>query len=230
VGDREPDLVDVAEHREHRLGAVLADAGEARSQPVGAGGRERRRLAPDPARRGLIARRGGGRQQGLEELGGVGHRREASLGPVAERARLIGINHVALEVDDVDEALEFYGRLFEVELRSHMGRMAFIEMGDQFLAVASGRRQGPDDQRHFGLVVDDVDAVRAALAAAGVEEIPTPFDKSVDFQDPWGNHFQVVAYPEVQFERTPGVKRALGIEGLEKSEDARREIAEKGLD
>jgi predicted enzyme related to lactoylglutathione lyase len=148
---------------------------------------------------------------------------------VARRARLVGINHVALEVGDVDEALEFYGWLFDVELRSRMGRMAFIEMGDQFLALSQGRSQEPDRARHFGLVVDDVAAVRSALADAGVDEIPTPFEKSVDFRDPWGNHFQVVAYPEIQFERTPAVKRALGIEGLEKSESARREIAEKGL-
>ena len=148
---------------------------------------------------------------------------------MAKRARLVGINHVALEVGDLDEALDFYGRLFNVELRSRMAQMAFIEMGDQFLALSQGRTQEADGARHFGLVVDDVEAVRTALAAAGVDEIPTPFEKSVDFRDPWGNHFQVVAYPEIQFERAPGVKRALGIEGLEKSESARREIAEKGL-
>jgi catechol 2,3-dioxygenase-like lactoylglutathione lyase family enzyme len=145
------------------------------------------------------------------------------------KPRLVGINHVALEVGDLDEALEFYARVFEFELRGRIPGMAFIDMGDQFLALSEGRTQEPDGQRHFGLVIDDVDAVRSALAAEGIDEIPTSFPKSVDFEDPWGNHFQVVAYPEVQFERTPEVKRALGIEDLEKSDSARRELAERGL-
>jgi catechol 2,3-dioxygenase-like lactoylglutathione lyase family enzyme len=149
---------------------------------------------------------------------------------MGERARLVGINQLALEVGGLDEALELYGRLFDFELRGRLGGMAFLDMGDQFLALSEGRTQEADGQRHFGLVVDDVDAVRAALAEAGIDEIATRFEKSLDFRDPWGNHFQVVAYPEIQFERTPGVKRALGIEGLEKSESARREIAEKGID
>ncbi|MGH2950615.1 MAG: VOC family protein [Solirubrobacterales bacterium] len=145
------------------------------------------------------------------------------------RARLIGINHVALEVGDVAVALELFGRLFEFELRGRHGSMAFLDMGDQFLALSEGRTQEADDQRHFGLVVDDVDAVREALAREGIEEIPTRFATSLDFRDPWGNLFQVVSYPEIQFERTSGVQRALGIEAIEKSESARREIAEKGL-
>ncbi|MGH2953179.1 MAG: VOC family protein [Solirubrobacterales bacterium] len=148
---------------------------------------------------------------------------------MAEKARLVGINHIALEVGDLEKALDLYGRLFRFQLRGRMGRMAFIDMGDQFLALSEGRTQEADGQRHFGLVVDDVEAVRAALAAEGIDEIPTRFATSLDFEDPWGNHFQVVAYPEVQFERTPGVRRALGIEDLEKSESARREIAERGL-
>ena len=144
-------------------------------------------------------------------------------------ARLIGINHVALEVGDLDQALDLYRRLFGFELRGRAGRMAFLDAGDQFLAIGEGRTQEPDGGRHFGLVVDDVEAVRAALQREGIEEIPTRFESSLDFRDPWGNRFQVVDYREIQFERTPGVKRKLGIEGLEKSESARREIAEKGL-
>ena len=141
-------------------------------------------------------------------------------------ARLVGINHVALEVGDLDAALELYGRLFEFELRGRVRGMAFIDMGDQFLAVAEGRRQGPDDDRHFGLVVDDKDAVRAALEAAGADIVPS---RGLDFRDPWGNLFQIVDYREVQFERTAGVQRALGLEELEKTPAARREIEEKGL-
>jgi lactoylglutathione lyase len=144
-----------------------------------------------------------------------------------KRARLIGINHIALEVGDVDEALDFYGQLFEIELRGRAGRMAFIDIGDQFIALSEGRTQPPDSQRHFGLVVDDRERVRALLEQAGAEILP---GRGLNFRDPWGNYVQVVAYGEIQFERAPGVKRALGIEDLSKSESARREIAEKGLD
>jgi catechol 2,3-dioxygenase-like lactoylglutathione lyase family enzyme len=141
-------------------------------------------------------------------------------------ARLIGINHIALEVGDVEEALALYGRLFDFELRGRGGRSAFIDMGDQFLALSEGRTQAPDEQRHFGLVVDDKEAVRAAAARAG---LAVSQGRSVRFQDPWGNQFEIVAYGDVQFERAPGVKRKLGIEGLEKTPAARREIEERGL-
>ncbi len=142
-------------------------------------------------------------------------------------ARLIGINHVALEVGDVDAALDLYGRLFTFSLRGRAGRMAFIDMGDQFLAVAGGRRQGPDDGRHFGLVVDDKEAVRAAVEREGLEVVP---GRGLDFLDPWGNRFEVVDYRDIQFERTDGVKRKLGVEGLEKRSAALDEIRSRGLE
>ena len=148
---------------------------------------------------------------------------------MARPARLIGINHVALEVGDVDEALDFYGRLFTFELRGRVPGMAFVDMGDQFLALAQGRTQPRDDGRHFGLVVDDLTAVRSALADEGIDTIETGGGGGFDFYDPWGNRFQVVEYGEIQFERTPGVKRKLGIEELDKSESARREIEDRGL-
>jgi lactoylglutathione lyase len=144
------------------------------------------------------------------------------------QAKLIGMNHVAIEVGDLEAALELYGRLFDFELRGRVPGMAFIDMGDQFLAVSEGRRQGPDDGRHFGLVVDDLEAVRAAAQDAGLEVADSGLG-GLDFRDPWGNFFQAVAYSEVQFERPPGVKRKLGIEELEKSEKAQREIEERGL-
>jgi lactoylglutathione lyase len=144
-------------------------------------------------------------------------------------ARLIGINHVALEVGDVDKALEFYGRLFAFDLRGRVPGMAFLDMGDQFLALAEGRTQPRDDGRHFGLVVDDLNAARSALADAGVEAIESGGGSGFDFYDPWGNRIQVVEYGEIQFERTSGVKRKLGIEGLDKSESACREIEDRGL-
>ncbi len=142
-------------------------------------------------------------------------------------ARLVGINHIALEVGDVDDALAWYGRFFEFELRGRAGgRMAFIDMGDQFIALSAGRSQPPDESRHFGLVVDDKEAVRAALGEAGVSVRPSG---SLDFQDPWGNHVQVVDYRDIQFSKTPAVLRAMDLDGLDKSEAARREIRERGL-
>jgi lactoylglutathione lyase len=147
---------------------------------------------------------------------------------MAEKARLIGMNHIALEVGDVDEALALYGRLFDFTMRGRGRRMAFVDMGDQFLAIAEGRSQPPDDERHFGLVVDDVAAARDAVRDEGLE-IASDSGKSFDFRDPWGNRFQVVGYSDVQFERTDGVKRKLGIEDLGKTDDARHQISERGL-
>jgi len=139
--------------------------------------------------------------------------------------RLVGINHIALEVDDVADALEWYGRIFQLELRGHLGRMAFIDLGDQFIALSQGRTQPPDTHRHFGLVVDDMEATRAALEAAGAEILP---GRGLDFRDPWGNHAQVVEYADVQFSKTPEVLRGMGLE-LPKSDRALAELREKGL-
>jgi catechol 2,3-dioxygenase-like lactoylglutathione lyase family enzyme len=141
-------------------------------------------------------------------------------------ARLVGINHVVLEVDDVDEALAWYGRFFELPMRGRAGRMAFVDMGDQFLVFAAPRTQGPDGPRHFGLVVDDKEATRAALREAGVD---AGRGRSLDFVDPWGNNVQVVDYRDVQFTKTPGILAGMGLDGLEKSESALAELREKGL-
>jgi lactoylglutathione lyase len=141
--------------------------------------------------------------------------------------RLVGINHVALEVGDIDQALSWYGRFFELRLRGRAGgRMAFIDIGDQFLALAAGRSQPEDRHRHFGLVVDDKEAVRVDLSEAGVS---VQASGSVDFRDPWGNHIQVVDYRDVQFAKTPEVLRAMGLDGLEKSDAALAELRAKGL-
>jgi len=147
---------------------------------------------------------------------------------MAEKARLIGVNHVALEVGDVGEAVALYERLFDFTMRGRGRRMAFLDMGDQFLAIAEGRSQPADDERHFGLVVDDVRAAREAVRHEGLA-IVADTGQSFDFLDPWGNRFQVVSYGDIQFERTDGVKRKLGIEELEKTDDARRQISERGL-
>jgi lactoylglutathione lyase len=142
-------------------------------------------------------------------------------------ARLIGINHIALEVGDVDEALAWYGRIFEFELRGRVGTsMAFVDMGDQFIALATGRSQPPDQGRHFGLVVDDKEGARAALREAGVDVASAG---SLDFLDPWGNHLQVVDYRDIQFTKAPPVLRAMGIDELPKSDQAREELRRKGV-
>jgi lactoylglutathione lyase len=143
------------------------------------------------------------------------------------KAKLVGLNHIALEVGDIAEALKFYGRIFAFELRGRGSRMAFIDMGDQFIAVAAGRTQPPDSHRHFGLVVDDKEAARQGLQEAGVDVQPRG---SVDFRDPWGNHVQVVEYGEIQFTKAENVLRGMGLEGLEKSEQALEELRAKGLD
>jgi len=145
---------------------------------------------------------------------------------VAPRPRLIGINHIALEVDDVDEALSFYGRIFELELRGRMSGMAFVDMGDQFIALSEGRSQPPDKARHFGLVVDDKEATRAALEDAGVEILR---GRGLNFRDPWGNNVQVVDYRDIQFTKAPNVLRGMGLEDTEKRPEALDELREKGL-
>jgi predicted enzyme related to lactoylglutathione lyase len=138
-------------------------------------------------------------------------------------ARAVGINHVALEVGSIDEALAFYGRLFEVELRGRMAGAAFVDFGDQFLALMERDAAEPDAARHVGLVVDDRDAVLAAARDAGIEVFG-----GNSFLDPWGNQLQVVAYADVQFTKTPAILRGMGLE-LGKSDSALAELREKGL-
>ena len=146
--------------------------------------------------------------------------------PYAKKARAIGFNHVALEVGDIDEALAFYGRLFDFKLRGKSKTSAFIDLGDQFLALQKGRTQPPDGGRHFGLVVDDKEAVRKALAGAGIEPLPDPF---LDFLDPWGNRIEIVGYDNIQFSKAPNVLRGMGLAHLSKNENAIRELTEKGM-
>jgi catechol 2,3-dioxygenase-like lactoylglutathione lyase family enzyme len=139
---------------------------------------------------------------------------------------MVGINHIALAVGDVDEAVDFYGRIFELELRGRVPGMAFLDMGDQFLALAEGDDPAPDRRRHFGLVVDDRARVRRALQEAGVEIEP---GRGLHFRDPWGNLVEVVQYSEIQFTKAPPVLSGMGLEGLGKSQSAQQELREKGL-
>jgi predicted enzyme related to lactoylglutathione lyase len=145
-------------------------------------------------------------------------------GSVTERARLVGMNHVALEVGDLDAALEFYGAVFDLTLRGRGRSMAFIDAGDQFIALAEGRTQEPDRHRHVGLVVDDRErAIQAAVEAGGRRL------GGHDVLDPWGNYLQFVGYADVQFTKTPEILRGMGLDDLEKAESALAELRAKGL-
>ena len=144
----------------------------------------------------------------------------------SKKPSVVGFNHVALEVGDIQEALAFYGKLFEFKLRGKSKTMAFIDLGDQFIALQKGRKQPPDDGRHFGLVVDDKEAARRALKAAGVKVLPGRF---LDFRDPWGNPIEIVGYDNIQFTKAPNVLRGMGLTRLAKNASAKKELAAKGM-
>jgi predicted enzyme related to lactoylglutathione lyase len=142
------------------------------------------------------------------------------------KARAIGFNHVALVVGDIDQALAFYGRLFDFTLRARDETSAFIDLGDQFLALQKGEVRTSDDGHHFGLVVDDKETARQALVAAGIELLPGPF---LDFLDPWGNRVEIIGYANIQFTKAPHILRGMGLAHLRKNADALKELAEKGM-
>ena len=141
------------------------------------------------------------------------------------KPRMVGMNHVAIEVGDIEGALAFYGRIFDFTLRGKGKTNAFIDMGDQFIALMETSAPHEDRQRHFGVVVDDRSAVRDLVKAAGGELLDGPF---LDFLDPWGNRVEVVAYGDIQFTKAPHVMRGMGLE-LDKTDKARRELAQKGM-
>lgn len=143
-----------------------------------------------------------------------------------KKARAVGFNHVALEVGDIDEALEFYSKIVDFEMRSKSENLAFIDLGDQFLALQKGRRQPQDDERHFGLVVTDEEVVRNSLNENGIEILPGQF---LDFLDPWGNRVEIVGYTEIQFTKAPHVLRGMGLEHLHKTDAAIQELKDKNM-
>jgi catechol 2,3-dioxygenase-like lactoylglutathione lyase family enzyme len=143
-----------------------------------------------------------------------------------DKATAVGINHVALEVGDIDEALKFYGGFLTFSLRGRTETMAFIDLGDQFIALAQTPENGRDHERHFGLVVDDKEAVRRSIARMGVELLS---DRFLDFRDPWGNRIQIVSYENIQFTKAAHVLRGMGLEHLKKSDSAIKELAKKGM-
>jgi lactoylglutathione lyase len=140
--------------------------------------------------------------------------------------RPIGINHIAFEVRDLDEALAWYERFFEFTLRGRRAKMAFIDLGDQFIALTEGEPAQADRGLHVGLVVDDKEALRAALTEAGLNVSPTG---SLRVRDPSGNQLEIVDYRDVQFTKTSAVLQAMGCAGLEKSDSALNELRAKGM-
>ena len=144
----------------------------------------------------------------------------------AKKPRLVGFNHVAIEVGNLDDALDFYSKLFAFELRSREPGMAFIDLGDQFLALQETQNPSPAGGRHFGLVVEDKEAARAAIIAAGIKIESGPF---LDFRDPWGNLVEIIGYHNIQFTKADHVLRGMGLSHLRKNEQAIRELADKGM-
>ena len=145
----------------------------------------------------------------------------------SKKPRLVGINHVAIEVGNIDEALAWYGQIFDFNLRNRHERSAFIDMGDQFInmtRVPDYRQEGVE-RRHIGFVVDDRSTVKARAEAAGAKMVEGPF---LDFLDPWGNRIEVVEYSNIQFTKAPNVQRGMGIK-LAKNDNAKKELAEKGM-
>jgi extradiol dioxygenase family protein len=141
--------------------------------------------------------------------------------------RAIGVNHIAFEVHDLDQTLDWYRRYFDFELRGRHRGMAFIDLGDQFIALNEGGPAAPDRARHVGLVVDDKEALRAALLREG-ENVPAA--GGLRMRDPSGNVLEIVDYREVQFSKIPAVLRAMGVDGLRKSSSAQQELRDKGID
>ena len=143
-----------------------------------------------------------------------------------EKARVVGINHIALKVGSIDEALAFYGQLFDLPLRGRSDKMAFIDIGDQFINLTEADSQHHDHDRHFGLVVDDKEKVRRRLKQAGVETLP---GRGVEFRDPWGNRVQIVEYANIQFTKHKAVLEGMGCTDLRKSPAAIEELSRKGI-
>jgi catechol 2,3-dioxygenase-like lactoylglutathione lyase family enzyme len=144
------------------------------------------------------------------------------------KPRLVGINHVAIEVGNIEEGLAFYGKIFDFTLRGRSERSAFIDLGDQFInmtLIPEGPRRQGVERRHIGFVVDDRTTVIDRIKAAGAQFVEGPF---LDFLDPWGNRIEVVEYQNIQFTKAPHVLRGMGL-ALDKNDNARRELAEKGM-
>jgi catechol 2,3-dioxygenase-like lactoylglutathione lyase family enzyme len=145
----------------------------------------------------------------------------------AKKPRLVGINHVAIEVGNIDEALAWYARIFEFKLRGKGERNAFIDMGEQFInmTLVPDQAAAGVEKRHIGLVVDDRSRIIELAKETGARMVEGPF---LDFLDPWGNRLEIIEYSNIQFTKAPGVMRGMGL-ALDKNDKARKELADKGM-
>ena len=145
---------------------------------------------------------------------------------IRTKATAIGINHVALEVGNIAEALAFYGRILNFTITSQSENAAFIYFGDQFINFAQGRTQGPDEKRHFGIAVDDKELVRDTLIEMDVTLLGGRF---LDFLDPWGNRVEITTYTNIMFSKSTAVLRGMDMDHLQKTDESLAELDKHGL-
>lgn len=145
---------------------------------------------------------------------------------IPTKATAIGINHVALEVGNIAEALAFYGSFLNFTITSQSENAAFIYFGDQFINFAKGRTQAPDEKRHFGIAVDDKELVRDTLIEMGVALLGGRF---LDFLDPWGNRVEITTYTNIMFSKSTAVLRGMDMDHLQKTDESLAELDKHGL-
>ena len=145
---------------------------------------------------------------------------------IPTKATAIGINHIALEVGNIAEALAFYGSFLNFTITSQTEDAAFIYFGDQFINFAKGRTQTPDEKRHFGIAVDDKELVRNTLTEMDVTLLGGQF---LDFLDPWGNRIEITTYTNIMFSKSTAILRGIGMDHLQKTDEALAELDKQGL-
>ena len=145
---------------------------------------------------------------------------------IPTKATAIGINHIALEVGNIAEALAFYGSFLNFTITSQSEDAAFIYFGDQFINFSKGRTQPPDEKRHFGIAVDDKELVRNTLTKMDVALLGGRF---LDFLDPWGNRIEITTYTNIMFSKTTTILRGMGMDHLQKTDEALSELDKHGL-
>lgn len=145
---------------------------------------------------------------------------------IRTKATAIGINHVALEVGNIADALAFYGSFLNFTITSQSENAAFIYFGDQFINFAKGRTQAPDEKRHFGIAVDDKELVRDTLIEMGVALLGGRF---LDFLDPWGNRIEITTYTNIMFSKSTAVLRGMDMDHLQKTDESLAELDKHGL-
>ena len=145
---------------------------------------------------------------------------------IPTKATAIGINHIALEVGNIAEALAFYGSFLNFTITSQTEDAAFIYFGDQFINFAKGRTQTPDEKRHFGIAVDDKELVRNTLTEMDVTLLGGQF---LDFLDPWGNRIEITTYTNIMFSKTTAILRGMAMDHLQKTDQALAQLSKHGL-